>query len=102
MLTCSLVYTEDQQFPLKLIDDPNFSITDEDNVNLHTVTVHTLYTPPGVKDQLDAPDTAGVEVKGGGTANLTLVPLQGVQALQAHFVNALKNLTFMTDQQNCV
>lgn len=102
MLTRSLVYTEDQPATLNLIDDPNFDITDEDNVNLHTVTVRTLSLPPGVMDQLDAPDTAGVRVEGRGTANLTLVPVQGVQALRVSFVNALRSLTFMTDQQNCV
>ena len=87
---------------MRLIEDPNFDIMDEDNVNLHTVTVRTLSTPPGVLDQLDAPDTADVIVEGRGTASLTLVPVQGVQAPQVSFVNALKSLTFRTDQQNCV
>ena len=102
VLPCSLVYTEDQQSPLQLIQDPNLDIMDKDNVNLRVVMVHTLSSPPGVMDQLDAPDTAGVRVEGRGTANLTLVPVQGIQTLHVHFVNSLKNLTFMTDQQNCM
>lgn len=102
VLSCSLFYTEDQLSPVKLIDDPNFDITDEDNVNLRSVMVYTLHSPPGVVDQLNASDTVGVKVEGRGTANLTLVPVQGIQALHIHFVNALKSLSFSTDQQNCV